>query len=123
MFKTYIRLLGFAKPLSKYAVPYFFFAALHALFNTFNYAMIIPILQAMFAGGTDVYDFKPTYDAPALSFSGEALQEWLNYFYTHIFGTEWNVTNDQRYVNARLSEVCRYQQRRTALGERPRIYG
>ena len=93
MFKTYLRLLGFAKPISKYAVPYFFYSALHAVFNTFNYAMIIPILQAMFAGGSDGYDFKPTYEAPALSFSGEALQEWLNYFYTHIFGTEWNVTN------------------------------
>ena len=93
MFKIYLRLLQFAKPISRYAVPYFFYSALHAVFNTFNYAMIIPILQAMFAGGTDGYDFKPTYDAPALSFSGEALQEWLNYFYTHIFGTEWNVTN------------------------------
>ena len=93
MFKIYLRLLQFAKPISRYAVPYFFYSALHAVFNTFNYAMIIPILQAMFAGGTDGYDFKPTYDAPALSFSGEALQKWLNYFYTHIFGTEWNVTN------------------------------
>ena len=48
MFKTYLRLLNFAKPLSRYTVPYFFFAALHALFNTFNYAMIIPILTTMF---------------------------------------------------------------------------
>ena len=90
MFKTYLRLLGFAKPISKYAVPYFFFAALHALFNTFNYAMIIPILNAMFSEG---YQFTPLYEAPAFSFSGDALQLWLNYFYTSIFGTEWVVTN------------------------------
>ena len=90
MFKTYMRLLGFAKPISKYAVPYFFFAALHALFNTFNYAMIIPILNAMFSEG---YAFQPIYEMPALSFKGEALQLWLNYFYTHIFGTEWRITN------------------------------
>ena len=90
MFKTYLRLLDFAKPISRYAVPYFFFAALHALFNTFNYAMIIPILNAMFSEG---FAFKPLYEAPALSFKGEALQQWLNYFYTHIFGTEWRVTN------------------------------
>ena len=37
MFKTYFRLLGFAKPLSRYTIPYFVFAALHALFNTFNF--------------------------------------------------------------------------------------
>ena len=90
MFKTYLRLLNFAKPISRYAVPYFFFAALHALFNTFNYAMIIPILNAMFSEG---YAFEPIYDMPALSFKGEALQLWLNYFYTLTFGTEWKITN------------------------------
>ena len=90
MFKTYIRLLGFAKPLSRYAVPYFFFAALHALFNTFNYAMIIPILNSMFSEG---FSFTPVYEMPALSFNGEVLQLWLNYFYTTIFGTEWRITN------------------------------
>ena len=30
---------------------------------------------------------------PALSFKGVVLQEWLNYFYTYTFGTEWKVTN------------------------------
>ena len=90
MFKIYLRLLGFAKPISRYAVPYFFFAALHAVFNTFNYAMIIPILNAMFSEG---FAFQPIYEMPALSFKGEALQLWLNYFYTSIFGTEWKITN------------------------------
>ncbi len=71
-------------------MPYFFFSALHALFNTFNYAMIMPILNAMFSEG---YAFQPVYDMPALSFKGTALQQWLNYFYTMTFGTEWRVTN------------------------------
>ena len=91
MFKTYMRLLGFAKPLGRYAVPYFFFTALHALFNTFNYAMIMPILNAMFS--EEGYAFQPVYNIPPLSFKGEALQLWLNYFYTQIFGTVWNITN------------------------------
>ena len=90
MFKTYLRLLGFAKPISKYAVPYFFYSALHAVFNTFNYAMIMPILNAMFSDG---YQFQPIYDRPALSFKGEVLQQWLNYIYTYVFGVEWKVTN------------------------------
>ena len=70
-------------------MPYFFFAALHAVFNTFNYAMIMPILNAMFSEG---YAFQPVYEMPALSFKGEALQQWLNYIYTHVFGTEWRIT-------------------------------
>ena len=90
MMNIYLRLLDFAKPISKYAVPYFIFSALHALFNTFNYAMIMPILNAMFK---EDYKFQPIYEMPALSFEGAVLQEWLNYFYTYVFGTEWKVTN------------------------------
>ena len=30
---------------------------------------------------------------PALSFKGAVLQQWLNYFYTMVFGTEWKITN------------------------------
>ena len=89
MFRTYLRLLGFAKPISKYAVPYFFFSALHAVFNTCNYAMIIPILNAMFSEG---FVFKPVYAAPDFSLKGETLQLWLNYIYTMLFGAEWSIT-------------------------------
>lgn len=61
MFKTYLRLLNFAKPLSRYTVPYFIFAALHAVFNTFNYAMIIPILTTMFDPGDTSTSLEVTY--------------------------------------------------------------
>lgn len=85
MFKTYLRLLNFAKPLSRYTIPYFFFAAFHALFNTFNYAMIIPILNAMFEsdGG---FGFKPTYDFPGIEFSEAGFTAILSFFYTYVFG-------------------------------------
>ncbi len=89
MFKTYIRLLGFAKPLSRYAVPYFFYAALHAIFNTFNYVMIIPILDTMFSEG---YQFTPVYEMPHVRLNGEFLSEFLNYLYTITFG-EYKVIN------------------------------
>ena len=89
MLKTYLRLLGFAKPISRYAVPYFFFAALHAVFNTFNYAMIIPILNAMFSEG---YTFQPIYEAPAFAMNEEAMSQWLGYVYTMLFGTEFVMT-------------------------------
>ena len=89
MFKTYIRLLGFAKPLSRYAVPYFFYAALHAVFNTFNYVMIIPILDTMFSEG---YQFTPVYEMPKIRLNGDFLSEFLNYLYTITFG-EYKVVN------------------------------
>ena len=88
MFKTYFRLLSFAKPLSRYTVPYFVFAALHALFNTFNYAMIIPILNAMFNsdGG---FVFTPVYVLTEISINEEGLNTVISYIYTHVFGEEF----------------------------------
>ena len=88
MFKTYLRLLNFAKPLSRYAVPYFFFAALHAIFNTTTYALLIPILNTMFDKN---FAFVPIYTRPGISFNNEALTEWLNYLYTMIFGAEFSM--------------------------------
>ena len=85
MLKTYFRLLSFAKPLSRYTIPYFFFAALHALFNTFNYAMIIPILNAMFSadGG---FNFTPVYSITTIEFNQEGFNTILSFIYTHVFG-------------------------------------
>ena len=89
MLKTYFRLLRFGSPLSRYTVPYFFFAALHAIFNTFNYAMIIPILNAMFDtdGG---FQFVPVYELPALQLNAEGFDALLCYVYTIVFGTEFS---------------------------------
>ena len=90
MLKTYFRLLGFAKPLSRYTVPYFFFAALHAVFNTFNYAMIIPILNAMFnsEGG---FHFEPVYSLPAIALNEAGFNVLLSWVYTMFFGTDFQV--------------------------------
>ena len=89
MFETYLRLLNFAKPLSRYTIPYFFFAAFHALFNTFNYAMIIPILNAMFEsdGG---FGFQPLYEFPGVEFSEAGFTAILSYLYTCVFGASFS---------------------------------
>ena len=87
--KTYLRLLDFASPLSRYAVPYFFYSVLHALFNTFTYTMIIPIIGTLFSEG---YVFTPTYEFPAIALNNECLNSALNYFYTMAFGEEYRVT-------------------------------
>ena len=91
MLKTYFRLLSFAKPLSRYTIPYFIFAALHALFNTFNYAMIIPILNAMF-GSEAGFKFVPCYSLPELSFNEAGFNAILSYCYTMLFGENFSVS-------------------------------
>lgn len=87
MFKTYMRLLGFASPISKYAVPYFFYALLYAVFNTCNYGMIIPIMKTMFLDG---YSFQPIYELPQItSITDLSFDNWMSYLYTSFFGTEF----------------------------------
>lgn len=98
MFKTYLRLLGFARPLSKYAVPYFFYAVLHAVFNTFNYALIIPILNTMFRQD---FVFEPVYSFPPIELSSGGFDALLSYFYTICFGE----TFDHVYFLALLAVV------------------
>ena len=88
--KTYLRLLGFASPLGRYAIPYFFYSVLHAVFNTFTYTMIIPIIGTLFDEG---YVFQPVYEFPAVEFNIETLNSVLNYVYTQIFGAEYSITH------------------------------
>ncbi len=91
MFKTYLRLLGFAKPIEKYAIPYFFYAVFYALFNTVNFVLIIPILGTLF---NPDYRFSPIYELPArLSFNEETSAQMVGYVYTHVFGTEFKMLN------------------------------
>ncbi len=90
MFKTYIKLLGFAKPIEKYAVPYFFYAILYAIFNTFNYAMIIPILSAMFR---ENFDFQPVYEFPELVLHTDTFYALIDYAYTRCFGEVFSQSN------------------------------
>lgn len=47
--KTYFRLLSFARPIEKFAIPYIITTLLAIFFNTFNFALIGPLLTTLFA--------------------------------------------------------------------------
>ena len=97
MFKTYLRLLTFVRPIGKYAAPYFVYSILHALFNTVNYVMLIPIIQAMFDPS---FRFEPLYTRPEFAFSEAALGAWMRYGYTTLFGAY-----DPMYVLILLASI------------------
>ena len=82
MFKTYMRLLGFARPIKRYAIPYGIFSLLYALFNTLTFGLIIPILNTMFDDG-----FTPEYieKLPPLRFDGDYVNDLFNFAYSHLF--------------------------------------
>jgi subfamily B ATP-binding cassette protein MsbA len=50
--KTYFRLLSFAKPIEKFAIPYVITTLLAVFFNTFNFTLLSPLLDTLFASGT-----------------------------------------------------------------------
>lgn len=47
--KTYFRLLSFAKPIEKYAIPYIIATLLYVFFSTLNLALLMPLLQTLFS--------------------------------------------------------------------------
>lgn len=109
--KTYTRLLSFASPMGRYAIPYFFYSVFHAIFNTFTYTMIIPIVGTLFSEG---YEFKPTYELPQFELNTEFLNGAISYAYTAIFGSEYMITKLLALLSAilimsnMLSNLFRY---------------
>ena len=89
MLKTYLRLLGFAKPIQKYAIPYFFYSLLYALFNSCTFLLIIPILNTMFDAN---YTFEYVDKLPPLTLDKSYLTALFNYAYAHLFD-EFRVEN------------------------------
>lgn len=60
--KTYFRLLAFAKPIEKFAIPYLLFTVLGVIFNTLNLALLAPLLSTLFntaEGGEAAMVTKP----------------------------------------------------------------
>ena len=89
MFKIYMRLLGFARPIQKYAIPYFFYSLLYALFNSLTFLLIMPILKTMFDAD---YTFVYVEKLPPLAFNQEYLTALFNFTYSHLFN-EYNPEN------------------------------
>lgn len=74
--KTFFRILSFAQPLSKYAIPYFIFSIFATIFGVLNFTLLIPLLKVLF-GETKVTKVPPE---PTFELSS-ALQYVIDYFY------------------------------------------
>ncbi|MCF2447455.1 ABC transporter ATP-binding protein/permease [Dyadobacter sp. CY345] len=49
--KTYFRLLSFARPIEKFAIPYVMFTVLGVIFSTLQLALLSPLLNTLFISG------------------------------------------------------------------------
>src|ERR1700742_1234679 len=62
--KTYFRLLSFAKPIEKFAIPYILYTLLYVILSSLVFPLLIPLLNTLFdnnAGSTKalVVSVKP----------------------------------------------------------------
>ncbi len=91
MFKTYLRLLSFAHPISRYTVPYSIYSLLYAIFNALTFGMIIPILNTMFEEGLVP---QPVETLPPMTMDMQYVSTLFNYVYFRLFETY----DQQRYL-------------------------
>lgn len=82
--KTYLRILKFGKPYSKYALPYFICILLHSIFNAATFGMLIPIIQTMIngAGMVDQVTVLPAFELSQAWFSAS-----FNFLTFKLFGS------------------------------------
>ncbi len=115
--KTYFRLLSFAKPIGKFAVPYVLCTLLAVVFNTLNLALLAPLLMTLFetTGVTDIAEPESWRD----------VMGYLNYFAMRA-SAEYGAFGALRWVcvvilvSVFLANVFRYLSQR--IMENLRIY-
>ncbi|PSL48335.1 ATP-binding cassette, subfamily B, MsbA [Chitinophaga niastensis] len=115
MIKTYFRLLSFAKPIEKFAIPYIIFTLLAIAFGTLNLALLAPLLTTLFDQSMGNVVTKPenplevfkllTYYAKWAS-STYGMQRTLEYVCLTIFASVV-LGNLFRYLAERIMENMR----------------
>lgn len=95
--KTFLRLLSFASPIQKFAIPFFITSILGVIFGLLNFTLLIPIFELLFNQTNQVLSKSPTI-LPAFEFS---LAYFKDVFYYH-FET---IINESGKVGA-LKMVC-----------------
>ncbi len=71
--RTYFRLLTFAKPIEKYAIPYVICTLIMVIFSTLNLALLAPLLQTLF-------DSQDTVIEPVAKPDSLNVMEYFSYF-------------------------------------------
>jgi ATP-binding cassette, subfamily B, bacterial MsbA len=74
--KTFLRIISFAKPFQKYAIPYGIFSITAILFGLMNFSFIMPVLDILFGTTKD----PASYTLPESSFSMSYLKAMLDYY-------------------------------------------
>src|ERR1700750_1076148 len=84
--KTYFRLLSFARPINKFAIPYIITTLLYVFFSTLNLALLIPLLQTLFStpgSSGAAAAAQPLGPKPSWTNLSATFNYYVNYFIQH----------------------------------------
>jgi len=81
--KTYLRVLAFARPIARYAVPYFFFSILATAFGLVNFSLLIPLLDVLFNNVSES-GLQYMMSEPTLSPNLHYLRELFYYYFAWV---------------------------------------
>lgn len=113
---TYWRLLSFARPIRKYAIPYFFYTLFYTIFYTFTFTLIQPILQTLFSANAAT-TLVTTF--PKFVFDTSFLQDSISYLIYKVFGADYDTMDVLIFLSifviltSLLSNLFRYLGQRT----------
>lgn len=120
---TYWRILGFARPIRRYAVPYFFYTLFYTIFYTFTFTLIQPILQTLFSGNSTA---APVTTFPKFVFDTSFLQDSISFLIYKVFGADYDTMDVLIFLSifviltSLLSNLFRYLGQRTMEAMRVR---
>jgi subfamily B ATP-binding cassette protein MsbA len=114
--KTYFRLLSFAKPIEKFAIPYIITTIFSVIFSTLNLALLAPLLQTLFSGKHVACNTATV--AVAKPSSAFDIMGSFNYYVQYMIGHygAWGALQfvcGTIIVSALLSNLFRYLSQRT----------
>ena len=118
---TYWRLLGFAKPIEKNAIPYFFYTLFYTIFYTFTFMLIMPLLNTLFV---EDQLLEPVTALPSFALNTDYFRSLVNFLIYRVFGTDYSkmdvliflsvfiilmsfLSNLFRYLGQRVMETMR----------------
>jgi subfamily B ATP-binding cassette protein MsbA len=112
--KTYFRLLSFAKPIEKFAIPYILTTIFSVIFSTLNLALLAPLLQTLFSGKQSGDIVKPLGPEPSWHDIMGTFNYYVQYMINH-YGA-WGALQfvcAAIVISALLGNLFRYLSQRT----------
>ncbi len=109
--KTFLRILKFANPIWKYAIPYAILIVIHSLFNMMNFALIIPVLTTLFNGEL-MQELVTTM--PEFRLNTDVFQEYIRYYIYRQFGAGYSINDVLLFISQLvvssvfISNIARY---------------